>query len=146
MASTTASTAVKSALHTPDQPSVYISGIILTFFLQRLRYDRTNVASEIRSLEHLDAQIWQDLAHDLGSVAELEVCVLRNPVSHSHPMCITASFFPISVEFSFHLHTARVSPMFPSIPPCATGLGINYPVQVYIYAPTRVDGSHFSAQ
>ena len=136
---------MKSALRTPDQPSIYISGIILTS-LHKLRDDRTNVASEIRSLEHLDAQIWQDLADDLGSVAELEMCVLRNPVSHSHSMRVTASLFPISVEFSFHLHTARVSPMFPSIPPCVTGLGIDYPVQVYIYAPTRVDGSHFSAQ
>ena len=90
MASTTASTAVKSALRTPDQPSISISVNILTA-LQKLRYDRTDVASEIRSLEHLDAQVWQDLAHDLGSVAELEMCVLRNPVSHIHSMHIPSS-------------------------------------------------------
>ena len=40
--------------------------------------DRTNVASEIRSLEHLDTQVRQDLAYDLGSVVGLEMGVLGN--------------------------------------------------------------------
>ena len=114
---------MKSALRTPDQPSIRISRIVLTFS-QKVRYDRTNGASEIRSLEDLDAQVWQDLAHDLGSVVELEMCVLGSPVSHSHSMRITASLFPMFIGPFVHLHTACVlHPDLPPVPPCVTELG-----------------------
>ena len=68
---------MKSALRTPDQPSISISGNDPQLFTRSGRYDRTDVAAEIRGLEHLDAQIRQDLAHDLGGVVELEMSVLE---------------------------------------------------------------------
>lgn len=38
--------------------------------------NRTNVAPKVRGLEHLNAQILLDLAHDFRSVVELEMCIL----------------------------------------------------------------------
>lgn len=44
--------------------------------------DRTNIASEIRSLEDFNAQILLDPAYNLHSIVEVEMCVLiKNPLS-----------------------------------------------------------------
>ena len=77
------------------------------------RCNRTDVASKICSLEHLDAQILLDFAHNLDSVVELEMCVLcTETVSHISVYAYTASFFSIRPP-PLHLRNCPVAQFLP---------------------------------
>ena len=144
MASTTASTALKSALHIYDQLSIIPSGLTQTV-VQHDGYDLTDIAAEIRSLEHFDAQILLHFTHDLYGVVKLEVCVLWK-LSTTVTVCIY-SLGPRSSRYSTssHLPVSYMS-RFSYLPTFCVRVGAAYPVQVYVYAPARINRGCFSAQ
>ena len=144
MASTTASTALKSASRTPDQPTIKHPITPLErppTIAQGNGYDRTDIASKIRSLEHFDAQILLHFAHDLYGVVELEMRILGNvsaTLTMLHVLSCALSFLV------FHLFSFPICPAFP--PTFSDCVGTAYSVQLYTYSPIRINGSCFSAQ
>ena len=79
-------------------------------------HDRTDVASKIRSLEHLDAQILLHFAHNLYSVVELEMCVLcMETVSHFSFEYVYCFVHPDTPP-PLHLHNCPV-PRVPNLAP-----------------------------
>lgn len=95
--------------------------------------DGTNIASKIRSLEHFDAQILLDSAHNLHSIVEVEMCVLiTNPLSAALALSVRILFssFP-----NIPLLSICTSPVCPAsialpFPPQSdrAGMGQLYPV------------------
>ena len=80
---------------------------LISSFAQVDGHNHTDVATEIRRLEHFDAQILLHFAHDFGGVVELEVCVLGSLLAIGVVRMYALASRHCASSTSSHLHAFR---------------------------------------